>query len=65
MSVLADEMDAQIASKEKSARNEEKKKAEVRMEEERSKYEEKIGQLQEAVDKLKNVRLCVKLKKIK
>ena len=65
MSVLADEMDAQIASKEKSARNEEKKKAEVIMEEERSKYEEKIGQLQEAVDKLKNVRLCVKLKKIK
>ena len=57
MSVLADEMDAQIASKEKSARNEERKKAELKMEEEKNKYEEKIGQLQEAVDKLKSVRL--------
>jgi len=55
MSVLADEMDAQIASKEKSARNEERKKAELKMEEEKNKYEEKIGQLQEAVDKLKSI----------
>lgn len=61
MSVLADEMDAQIASKEKSARNEERKKAELKMEEEKNKYEEKIGQLQEAVDKLKSVRLRVNL----
>ena len=57
MSVLADEMDAQIASKEKSARIEEKQKAEEKMEEEKEKYEVKIGQLREAVDKLKNVRI--------
>ncbi len=55
ISVLAEEMDAQIAAKEKSAREEERRASEDRIRAERSQYERRIEELTEAVSKLKKV----------